>query len=301
MSPHGPRPVRGVARMTSEAGERLRRALALQVLEPVVAGLSFVDPALLPGVGAGGRARPPADVLARACGELRLDFAFVPSCEPWAAEAVAALHDAEVAALWAVPGVLTPMLERRGAAEAFRGIARGAAWVDAELEDAARAAARAIAAGIDAGADAIVVADDLAGADGPLVSPSFLDAAVFPRLAGLAALAEAAGLPAILHCDGDTDALYASVRAAGFAAVHGDRGGGGRTAAALAAARGAGVALIGGIAAADLGGGPARGATAGTAAAAVALGGGLLVCDDGGVATAAECAALLAALGAARR
>jgi hypothetical protein len=281
----------------SEAVERFGRALTGAQVEPVVEGLAFVDPLLLPGVGA--PAREPALALARAAGELHLDFAFVPSWEKWAVEAVPRLRGAGVATAWVVPGVLTPAVGRTGAVEALRTIAREPSQIAPALEVAAESAAAALDAGIAAGVDVVVVADDLAGATGPIVSPRFLEAEVFPRLEALAGRAAAVGLPALLHCDGATELLYPQVRAAGFAAVHGDLGG--RTAAALAAARRAGIALVGGIAAADLGGGLARAVAAGTAAAVVAFGGGLLLCDDGGVATAAECAALFAALGAARR
>jgi hypothetical protein len=283
--------------VSHQAVERFRRALEGAPMEPVVEGFSFVDPSLLPGVGA--PAREPALALVHAAGELHLDFAFVPSWEGWAAAAVRELRAAGVAAVWAVPGVLTPALEHLGVAEGLREIAREpSAGVRAAMETASRSAAEALDAGLAAGADAIVVADDLAGSSGPIVSPDFLEAEVFPLLAGLARSADDAGLPALMHCDGAAESLYGQVHAAGFAALHGDLAG--RTAAALAAARRAGIALAGGIAAADLGGGLARAVAAGTAGAAVASGGGLLICDDGGVATAAECAALFAALGAAR-
>jgi len=284
--------------VSSETSDRFRLALTGAAVTPVVEGLTFVDPSLLPGPG--GRARPPASALAHACRDLGLDFAFVPSWEPWAPAASVGLHAVGVAAVWVAPGVLTPVFEVLGAAAGLRMIAADVARLAFALDDAAALAASAIDAGTALGVDAIVVADDLAGAAGPIAAPAFLDAEVFPRLARLAERAAAAGVPAILHCDGAADALYAPARAAGFAAVHGDCGGAGRTAAALAAARRAGVALIGGLAASQLTD-AVRGAAAGASAAALAAQGGLLLADDGGVAGAAECAALFAALGAARR
>jgi len=277
---------------------RFDSALSGAPVNPVVAGLTFVDPALLPGPG--GLARSPAAALAHACAGLHLDFAFVPSWAPWALAAVSELRAAGVCVLWTVAGVFTPVLEGEGAGAALRATERDPGRLTEALDRSAALAGSAIAVAIAAGADAVVVADDLAGADGPLVSPAFLDAEVFPRLALLAAQAADAGLPAVLHCDGASEILYGSIREAGFAAVHGDCGGARRTAAALAAARRAGLALAGGIAASQLTD-LARAAAAGAAAATMATSGGLLVCDDGGVATAAECAALFAALGAARR
>ncbi len=285
--------------MDPDVSDRFRRALSGEVVAPLVAGFTFVDPALLPGPG--GPARPPASALARAAADLRLDFAFVPSWEPWAITAVAELQASGVAAVWVAPGVLTPLIASLGTAVGLRLVAldedgrRGAT-----LDEAAALAGASVDEGIAAGADAVAVADDLAGAGGPIVSPAFLGTEVFPRLARLADRAAAAGVPAVLHCDGAAALLYTSVRRAGFLAVHGDCGGPGRTAAALAAARCAGVALIGGLAASQLTD-AARGGAAGTAAAALATRGGLLLADDGGVASAAECAALFAALGAARR
>jgi hypothetical protein len=284
--------------VSNEPVDRLRSALTGAPATPVVEGFSFVDPRLLPGLGG---PRRPAPALAYAAADLHLDFAFVPSWEHWALEAVYELHAVGVAAVWAVPGVLTPTFERLGAAEALRAIARDPVTLSLALDESAAASGGAIESGLVAGADAVVVADDLAGAAGPVASAAFLDGEVFPRLAVVARRAADAGVPAVLHCDGAAESLYASVRASGFAAVHGDCGGAGRTAAALAAARRAGVALVSGIAAADLGGGLTRAAAAGATAATAAAGGGLLLADDGGVATAAECAALFAAFGAARR
>ena len=284
--------------MSSKVSERFLLALAGVAVTPAVEGLTFVDPSLLPGPS--GPARPPASALARACRDLGLDFAFVPSWEPWASAAVAELRAAGVAIVWVTPGVLTPVLESLGAAAGLRMIAADVARLAFALDDAAALAASEIDAGTALGVDAIAVADDLAGAGGPIVAPAFLDAEVFPRLAQLAARAAAAGVPAVLHCDGSVDALYASARIAGFAAVHGDCGGAGRTAAALAAAQRAGVALIGGLAASQLTD-AAHGAVAGASAAALATQGGLLPSDDGGVAGTAQLAALFAAFGAARR
>jgi len=278
--------------------DRFRLALSGAPVTPVATGLSFVDPSLLPGPG--GPARSHASALANACEGLRLDFAFVPSWEPWALDAVGMLRAVGVAVAWVVPGVLTPVFEGLGAGEVLRATERDPGRLAEALDEATTRSESAIDAGIAAGADAIVIADDLAGADGPLVPPSFLDPEIVPRLARLVARAAAVGLPAVLHCDGVAAPLYAPAHAAGFAAVHGDCGGPARVAAALALARRVGVMLAGGIGASQLTD-LARATAAGATAATLAAQGGLLVCDDGGVATRAECAALFAALGAARR
>lgn len=284
--------------MEYESIARLCSFLAGGAVRPAVSGVTFVDPALFPGEGCG--ALPPAEVLARLCAELRLDFAFVPSWEPWAADAVGALRGVGVASLWVSPGVLWPALESIGLSAGLRLVARDPEELASALDVAAEAARFAVRAGLALDADGIVVADDLAGAAGPITPPAFLRASVFPRLATVALLARETGVPVLLHCDGAAERLYGDMRAAGFAGVHGDFGGPGRVEAALIAARSAGLGLVGGLSAAELTD-VAAGMAAGRRIAALARRGGLAIADDGGVSTPAGCAALVAALGVAGR
>jgi uroporphyrinogen decarboxylase len=208
------------------------------------------------------------------------------------------LAAAGVAVLWAVPGVLWPALEAMGVATGLREAAHGTGSLAEPMDAALTCAVRAVDVGLRAGATALVVADDLAGSEGPLLDPVFLRAAVFPRLADLAALARDAGVPAILHSDGDIRALMPAIAMAGFVAVHGDTGGGRHLDASLAAARMTGLTMIGGIPTAALADeGIAR--AAGTHAGALAAVGGLMPADDGGVTTTHEARALLGALAAA--
>ena len=67
----------------------------------------------------------------------------------------------------------------------------------------------------------------------------------------------------------------------------------------LAAARDAGLAVIGGLLTAELGN-PARAEAIGSTIGVLAQAGGLFVADDGGITTAAEVANLVSALAAAR-
>lgn len=284
--------------MSHESPERFAKALRGGIVAPVVEGLTFVDPSLLPGPG--GSARRPATALAHACADARLDFAFIPSWEPWACEAVRTLAEVGAVAVWAIPGVFTPVMERVGHLAALRSTVAAPAALEPALDEAQGHAQALLEEGLRVGAGAIVVADDLAGAEGPLAAPEYLASEVFPRLAALASRAGERDVPILLHCDGAADPLYALAAGAGFAAVHGDCGGPGRSARALAAARRAGIALVGGVATADLGT-PARGAAAGAEAATLAAAGNMLVADDGGVADPRQCAALFAAFGAARR
>lgn len=281
--------------MEWSGSERFARALANERVTPLVCGLTFVDPSLLPGaVGAAS----PAATLAHACSSRGLDFAFVPSWGPWALDAVRALGSAGVAALWVVPGVWWPTLERLGVEQALRLSARDPEALAAALERLVPDALEAVAAGLAAGADALVVADDLAGDAGPFVAPAVLAAHVFPRLARIAGMGREAGLPAFLHCDGDARSLMSLVRGAGFSAIHGDCGGPERVEGVLVTARAESVVLIGGLPTPALTD-PESGAHAGSQAAALAADGGLLLADDGGMTTPAQVEALFAALRAA--
>lgn len=286
------------------APARITRALAGGLVEPPVTGVTFVDPRLLgqaAGMASGcdddgtSEARAAvARLLARVCRSERIDFAFVPSWAPWALDAVFSLTAAGVAAAWVVPGVLWPALEVLGVADGLRAAESDPSALAGPMDKALLRARASVTTGRSAGAAAVVVADDLAGASGPLLSPVLLKAEVFPRLARIAEVAHAGGVPAILHCDGDARSLMEAAAVAGFAALHGDGGDSGRLE-SFSVARRTGLALIGGI--------PTAALTDRTAAAGVgerarrlACETGLLVADDGGVTTVSQAAALLSAL-----
>lgn len=278
--------------------DRFLHALAGERVAQVVTGLTFVDPSLL-GADPGAPDAPPAGRLVRAGAREGLDFAFVPSWEPWAAEACASLTGAGIGCAWVVPGVLWPALEATGVATGLRAAAAGPDALAEPLDDALEHALHATRSGLRAGAAAIVVADDLAGSSGPLVDPAFLRAAVFPRLAAVTATASDAEVPAVLHSDGDIRTLMSATAVTGFVAVHGDSGGGRWFEESVRPARAAGLAVIGGLPTALLSD-EATAVAAAEAAGVLASGGGLLVADDGGVTTPAEAAHLLLALRAAR-
>lgn len=287
-----------VERSGGPGPERVRRALAGERVVPAVRGMSFVAPSLLQAGSPSTCGEPPgadAHALARACADARLDFAFVPSWEPWASEAAGLLLDAAVAVAWVVPGVLWPVLEARGVLSALRLTLSAPPELSASMDAALEQALAGVDAGLRHGATFVVVADDMAGAAGPLLEPSFLDAEVFPRLARLAGASRERGVPAVLHCDGDARLLMGAAREAGFVGVHGDAGGGARWETAAEAARKAGLAFLGGIPTAALAD-PASAAAAGSRAFVVASGGGVLVSDDGGVTLACEAETLLAVL-----
>jgi hypothetical protein len=286
----------GVHAASDTGAERFRRALAGECVLPPVTGITFVGERLLPAAEA---APDPGRGRAGVCVREHLDFAFVEARNPWATSAVAALRDAGVASAWVVPGIFGALLDPTAPAEALRTIARGGEGISAALDAALDMATLEVRRGIDAGASAIVVADDMAGSHGPLADPAFLEEKVLRRLARLAAIASDAGLPAVLHCDGDARFLMVFTAHAGFTALHGDAGGPSGVERALLSARVAGIAFMGGVPTAELSGEP-RPELARWRERALENGKGLLLCDDGGITTVDEVEALLAVLRGAR-
>ena len=235
--------------------------------------------------------------LMRTAKDLELDFAFVPSEEPWAARAVELLREADVASFWVVSGLLGRVADRLGWLETLRLTAARPDALTGPLDDALADAIGAIDDGLAAGADAIIVADDLSGARGPLVSPDFALDALLPRYRALVTRALVGHVPALFHSDGDIRALIPALRREGFAATHAGSLDPAVLPALLAAVRSAGMGVLGGISAARL---PDHAREMGQAAGVLAPGGGFAVCDDGGMTAASDIARYAQALDAAR-
>lgn len=262
-----------------------------------VAGITWVPNEVLAALVAGTGATGPAESLETLVRALELDFAFVPAREPWAAEAVELLHDAGVAAVWAIDGVLGRVGESVGWSEMLKMTVAEPSALAAALGETLHDALDDTRAGAHAKADAILIADDLAGATGSLVSPDFALDALVPCYRSIAVEAHGHDLPALFHSDGDVRMLYSALARAGFSAVHVAGLSAEAFAAAYAAVRTAEMSVLGGIEAAAL----AHGARhLGEHAGLVSLGGGMLVCDDGGITSPEEVAALATALEAAR-
>ena len=284
--------------MSDDSAHRLRAALGGASLEPPVTGLTFVAPeALAPGLEA---KVGPARALADSAASAAVDFAFVPSWEEWAADALRELVLAGVAALWVVQGALWPALRIVGVAEGLQATVVQPEGLVPMLNAALTGALAGVQAGLALGASGIVVAEDLAGAGGPLIAPDFATDEVFTRLRVLAQAATRRGVPTILHTDGDARAFFRPALRAGFVALHGDFGGEGNLERALRAARPLGLTLAGGLATAALTD-AARATLLGTSVSVEAAAGRLLIADDGGIETPQQGAALLEALAAARR
>lgn len=262
-----------------------------------VSGVTWLSAETLEELARGTGAVGPADSLGSLARALELDFAVVPAHEPWAVEAVDLLRDADAASVWAVGGVLGRVGDRVGWAEMLRRTVSEPGALAIDLGEVLHEALDDLRAGLAARADAILIADDLAGATGPLVSPDFALDALLPCYQSLAHEARDHVLPAIFHSDGDIRALLHAVARAGFSAVHLAGLAEQPFAASFAAARAAGLVALGGIEAAALATGARR---LGSHAGAVALTGGLLVCDDGGITTAEDVAAFASALEVAR-
>lgn len=265
---------------------------------PFPFGLSFVPPDALAPVAAG---HPdPAEALVAACVELAASFAFVPATAPWAERAAAMLTEAGTAPLWAVDGPLWPVIEARGAIDGLRATLTRPEEVGAELDAGLDLIVREMTRGAELGVRAIVLAEDLAGNDGPLVAPDFAIAELLPRYERVTRIGRALGIPVILHSDGDIRPLIPAIARAGFSAIHAGGGLGFEAFDRLFwAARDAGLAVMGGLLTAELGN-PARAEAIGSTIGVLAQAGGLFVADDGGITTPAEVANLVSALGAAR-
>jgi uroporphyrinogen decarboxylase len=281
--------------------QRLENALEGGIERPAVRGLSFLSPEVLRQDGSP-LTSDPAEALAQATEGLDVDFAFVQADEPWAPDAVAALRRRRLGSLWGVDGPLWPVLRARGLGETLKATAWDPAGLDPALEEVTAGTQDTILAGSECGADAIVIADDVAGSSGPLVSPDYFNEHLVPRYALLVATAASVGMRSVFHSDGDVRAFLPGVARAGFIGVH---GGGGMSQESferlLQLTREQGLALIGGIDAGLLGEGTDAASRMGTRAAVLASAGGLLIADDGGISTPEQFAGLAVALQAGAR
>lgn len=262
-------------------------------------GLTFVSPDALTAIASD--TSSPVATLVSACKDLDAAFAFVPSWETWASDAAAALRNAGVGVFWAVEGPLWPVLEARGLQEGLRATLTHPDDVALEMRDGVERVIAAVRHGLVQGVSAVLIAEDLAGSEGPLIAPDFAIDILAPMLSQVVNVAAGYAAPAVLHSDGDIRWLLAAVKRAGFAGVH---AGGGLSFDGFErlywAAHAEELGVIGGIQTAELAGGPARAEILGSRVGLLARAGGLLVADDGGITTPGEVLALRHALATAR-
>ncbi len=283
--------------MNDSATERVSRALHGEPV--VVAGMTYVPAMVLTGItwGAGHSGIPLVDA---ACSAMAPDFVFVTAEEPWSARAAHLLAEQGVAVMWSVTGPFGRAADRLGWSEVLRLSAHRQSVFADVLDEGLPAIRTEVRSGLDLGVTAVVIADDLAAASGPLLAPDIALTEIVPRCAVAVDPAAGRGVPTVFHSDGDVRPLLTALVGAGFSAVHPGGLDSDDLAAHLTAARNSGLVTLGGLPASALRSGPAPTEQAVTAALIASLQGGLLVADDGGISTTNELSAFVSALAAVR-
>jgi len=201
------------------AVERLREALLPGAGDPAGSiGATFLPIAAARELGWGRGSE--AAVMAAACERIGLDFVFIPAEEPWAAEALDRVTAAGTAPVWVVSGPFGEVAHRRGWFETLRDSAADPDGLSAEMQAAMPALREQVRRGSSLGAAAILIAEDMAGADGPLIAPDFALERILPLLGELAQIANEDGVLAGLHSDGDFRWALSAARTQGFITVH---------------------------------------------------------------------------------
>ncbi len=287
--------------VTGDTGARDRLHAVLGGESGIVSvGVTFLPEVATASLLWGSEADAHTPLAVAVCSRLAPDFAFVPVWEPAAETTVRDIASCGTAPFVVVRGPLTSIAEQDGWAPTLRATLTGERDFASRLDAATNATIADTKTAAEWGAFAVVVAEDVAGATGPLVAPDYVIGDLMPRLGRIASAAHDAGLAAVWHSDGDIRPDLRAATRAGFDAVHP----GGLEARAfealLAEARRHGLTVLGGIhGSAIRSGGPVAIRT-GVEAAVAAAAGGLLVSDDGSVATGPELAALISALQASR-
>ncbi len=227
----------------------------------------------------------PASRLARLVADAGLDFAFVPAELPWAADAARMLAEEDVATVWAVPGPLWPILLRRGTSRALAATARDPDSLGDALKTELIRVERQVEDGLSLGAAAVVIAEDLAHAGGPLVAPDFAIGHAVPALARAASLVADAGAAPVFHSDGDVRHLLDVILDTGFTALHSGAVDIDRGVFLAEEARRRGITILGGLPAALLEQGRAPAARYASGLVSAERAGTLVVADDGGLVT----------------
>ena len=186
--------------------EKLGRERVLDLLAGKVAGIPVrgeIWP--LPGGGDAG------ELLAIA-GELQADFCFFDRAPGAAVEA----HSCGMAAGAVVNGPWQRWMIKVGWETAMLQLARETEMLRNGLSAAALQAGQEIAAWADCGVDMILLADDIAYAAGPYMSPQQLERFLLPLYGELGAQVRASGMAVGFHTDGCVDLLLPILKQAGF-------------------------------------------------------------------------------------
>ena len=266
----------------------------------VSVGVTFLPEDATASLHWGGESDAHTPLAVAVCSRLAPDFAFVPAWEPDAETTVRDIAACGTAPFVVVRGPLTSIAEEDGWVPTLRATLAGGGGFVSRLDAATTVAIAEARGAAEWGAFAVVVAEDVAGANGPLVAPDYVIGDLMPRLGRIASAAHDATLVAVSHSDGDMRAFLRAATAAGFDAVHPAGLEPRAFEALLAEARRHGLTTLGGIPGSAVSSGGPAAIRAGVEAAVAAAEGGLLVSDDGGVASGPELAALISALQATR-
>ncbi|HSK47573.1 MAG TPA: uroporphyrinogen decarboxylase family protein [Coriobacteriia bacterium] len=237
------------------------------------------------------------EALATVASALSLDLAFVPASVDWAAEAAWRLAEDGIAVGWIVDGPFGRVAAQLGWEPALAMTASRPGELAARLDEALHESLEDARNGLSAGAEVLLVADELAGASGWLVSPDYALDALIPCYRRIVVEWQDRG-PAAFHSDGDVRAVMPALSSAGFAGIHLGLPGSAGLQALVAGAAASGLCAIGGIGVQELHEHGAR--HTGERAADLARLGRIIIADDGGMSAGEELAAFSAALDVAR-
>ncbi len=228
----------------------------------------------------------PASRLARLVADAGLDFAFVPADAPWAPDAARYLREEALGVVWAVPGPLWPVLDRRGTtARAIAATVRDPDSIADAMKVELGRMERQVETGLALDVSAVVIAEDLAHASGPLVAPDFAIAHAVPSLARAVSLVADAGKAPVFHSDGDVRHLLDAILDTGFTALHSGAIDEDRAVFLADEAGRRGITLVGGLPGVLLEEGRAPAARHAANLIAAERAGTLVAADDGGLLT----------------
>lgn len=262
-------------------------------------GLTWIPEDVLLAVGESSGVDRPPDALVAVALAYDLDLVCVQGEADWAKDAVAALSDHSVESCWITEGVLGRVAARIGWSKALELSASEPGELAVMLDEALHDALSNVRRARTAGARVLLIADELAGASGWLVSPDFVLEALMPCYRRIAGEWRTEGSALAFHSDGDIRALLGPLKKAGMDSIHFGSPGTSSLEASVTAARAVGLCPMGGV---DVRGLAEHGARrSGEQVARLAHVGGMVIADDGGMTGVEELAAYGAALDAARQ
>ena len=277
----------------SDTLTRVRRALDGTPGE-VCVGVTFVPAAAVRSLAWGSSAGAPLATVV--CSRLSPDFAFVESWADDASGLCEAVAGCGTVPFWAVRGPLDHAAAAEGWSEALAATARDIDVLGRLLDEGTEAARASVRDAVACGAGAVVIADDVAGAEGPLVAPDFVLSELLPRYGAIIRAATTKGLPVIWHSDGDTRVFLGAAVREGLHGLHPGGLGPDPFRQLFTSARQEGLVVLGGVPGWALRSGALPALQAASSASLIAHSGGLLICDDGGVSTGEELGSLITAL-----